>query len=136
MTFEQGLDSIQATLDELEEHLIAEKDKFIGYPCNADFNYEALYRFLAYPINNIGDPYDPSNYHLNTHRFELEVLKFFEEITQAQQEKHGVSPMAAQRETITAYFWPGRSCLMASSTTHKKPLLRGKILRCLNLPAS
>ena len=47
MTFDQGLDSIQATLNELEEHLIAEKDKFIGYPCNANFNYEPLYRFLA-----------------------------------------------------------------------------------------
>ena len=45
--------------------------------CNADFDYRDLFRFLAFPINNVGDPFVPSNFHLNTHAFECEVLDAF-----------------------------------------------------------
>ena len=137
MTFDQGLDSIQATLNELEEHLIAEKDKAIGYPCNASFNYEALYRFLAYPINNIGDPYIPSNYHLNTHHFELEVLKFFEEITQAPAgETWGYITNGGTEGNHYGLFLAREilpdGIVYYSQETHYSV---GKILRCLNLPS-
>ena len=137
MTFDQGLDSIQATLNELEEHLIAEKDKFIGYPCNANFNYEPLYRFLAYPINNIGDPYIPSNYHLNTHRFELEVLKFFEELTQAPAgETWGYVTNGGTEGNHYGLFLAREilpdGIVYYSQETHYSV---GKILRCLNLPS-
>ncbi len=60
-----------------------ESELFLGYPCNGIFDYSPLYRFLQYPINNVGDPYLPSNYHLNTHDFEREVLEIFQQLTQA-----------------------------------------------------
>ncbi len=64
-------------LDDLYQRLESERQRFIGYPCSAEFDYSPLYRFLGFPINNIGDPFVPSNYHLNTHEFECEVLEFF-----------------------------------------------------------
>lgn len=50
---------------------------YCGYPANSDFDYSALNHFLSMSINNIGDPNDMSNYHVNTHEFEREVLEFF-----------------------------------------------------------
>lgn len=70
-------------LDDLDETLRREARQFLGYPCTAEFDYRPLFRFLAYPINNVGDPFVPSNYHLNTHEFEREVLEEFFELTHA-----------------------------------------------------
>ena len=50
---------------------------FIGYPCNEKFSYEALFRFMSMPLNNVGDPWGPSNYQMNTHDFEREVITYF-----------------------------------------------------------
>ena len=54
-----------------------EADHFLGYPCTRVFDYSALYPFLSLPINNVGDPFLESNYHLNTHEYEREVIGFF-----------------------------------------------------------
>jgi histidine decarboxylase len=70
-------------LDNFYQDIQQESDLFLGYPCNGIFDYSPLYRFLQYPLNNVGDPYLPSNYHLNTHDFEREVLSIFQELTQA-----------------------------------------------------
>jgi histidine decarboxylase len=70
-------------LDRLYRTLKTEAQHFLGYPCNRQFNYEPLYLFLQFPLNNVGDPYLPSNYHLNTHDFECEVLDIFRQLTQA-----------------------------------------------------
>jgi histidine decarboxylase len=70
-------------LDLLDKDLQAEARRFIGYPCNGAFDYSPLFRFLQYPLNNIGDPYLPSNYHLHTHAFECEVLEIFQKLTEA-----------------------------------------------------
>ncbi|GAB4550030.1 MAG: hypothetical protein Tsb0014_44640 [Pleurocapsa sp.] len=70
-------------LDNFYQQIQEESELFLGYPCNGIFDYSPLYRFLQYPINNVGDPYLPSNYHLNTHDFEREVLGIFQQLTQA-----------------------------------------------------
>ena len=44
-------------LDDLHVRLQREARRFVGYPCTALFDYSPLYRFLAFPANNIGDPY-------------------------------------------------------------------------------
>ncbi len=77
----------QRRLDDLDAYLDQESTRFVGYPCTAEFNYQELYRFLVYPINNVGDPYVESNYHLNTHEFEREVLADFAGMTQAPAEQ-------------------------------------------------
>jgi histidine decarboxylase len=53
------------------------KKTFLGYPCDAEFDYRPLYRFLEFPINNIGDPFEASTYRLQTKEYEREVLLFF-----------------------------------------------------------
>lgn len=73
----------QKKLDDLFDVVSCEADRFAGYPCNALFDYTPLYRFLSYPMNNVGDPFVPSNYHLNTHNFEREVLEIFRGLTRA-----------------------------------------------------
>jgi histidine decarboxylase len=70
-------------LDLFHDALERERGRFIGYPCTAEYDYSPLYRFLGFPINNVGDPFIPSNYHLNTHEFEREVLEFFRELLHA-----------------------------------------------------
>ena len=70
-------------LDNFYRDIQRESELFLGYPCNGIFDYSPLYRFLQYSINNVGDPYLPSNYHLNTHDFEREVLGIFQQLTRA-----------------------------------------------------
>jgi histidine decarboxylase len=64
-------------LDKLYNKLKVLKKTFLGYPCDADFDYTSLYRFLEFPINNVGDPFERSTYRLQTKEFEKEVLKFY-----------------------------------------------------------
>lgn len=73
----------QQRLDALFAGLQGEYGHFIGYPCHGEFDYSPLFRFLAFPLNNVGDPFVPSNYHLNTHAIEREVLEICGRLTQA-----------------------------------------------------
>ena len=70
-------------LGELEQHCKEESSKFIGYPCNAVYDYSPLFQFLRFSVNNIGDPFLPSNYHINSLEFEREVLEIFRKLTAA-----------------------------------------------------
>ncbi len=68
-------------LEELHAYIDAQTRRFIGYPCNSNFNYSALARFLHYPINNVGDPFAPSTYRVHTREIEREVLAWFAGLT-------------------------------------------------------
>lgn len=72
-------------LDKFLRYLSDEALRFMGYPCSEVFDYAELLPLFQYPINNIGDPFTFSNYHLNSHHFEQEVLKYFKEITCAKE---------------------------------------------------
>ena len=54
--------------------------QFVGYPCNQDFDYSALFPFLSYSANNVGDPFHDSNFRTNTHEMEREVIGFFADL--------------------------------------------------------
>jgi histidine decarboxylase len=73
----------QARLDAFYARVAREAEMFVGYPVSAVFDYTPLYRFLSLPLNNVGDPYVASNYHLNTHEFEREVLEIFRGLVKA-----------------------------------------------------
>lgn len=74
----------QQRLDALKEKLAALRPTNIGYPCNQEFDYSELAPFLAWSANNIGDPFGPSNYRMNTLDFEREVLADFARFTHAE----------------------------------------------------
>ncbi|WP_375779077.1 histidine decarboxylase [Bradyrhizobium sp. ma5] len=56
---------------------------FLGYPFAKDFNYEPLWRFLKFTGNNLGDPFEPGTYRVNSHAFECEVVEFFAQLFRA-----------------------------------------------------
>ena len=71
----------QRRLEEVYEYIQRQSQTFIGYPCNGDFDYSPLERFLSYPINNVGDPFSPCTYRVHTREIEREVLAWFAELT-------------------------------------------------------
>ena len=81
-------DPDRARLDKLYQDLLAMGPYSVGYPCNQVFDYSELYRFLSLPINNVGDPFSGSNYRLNTHEFEREVVRDFARFTRAPADDH------------------------------------------------
>jgi histidine decarboxylase len=63
-------------LEEFYEKLEKKTSGFLGYPVSKDFNYEALFRFLKFPLNNLGDPFVDSTYQVDSRPMEKEVLTF------------------------------------------------------------
>ena len=68
---------IQKRLGHLLRDIHAATRQQVGYPVNQDFDYSALVPFLDYSINNVGDPFHPSNFWGNTHEIEREVIGIF-----------------------------------------------------------
>jgi len=70
-------------LNSLSQHLKQEAQHFLGYPCTSIFDYSSLFHFLDLPMNNVGDPFVNTLFHLNSHEFEREVLEIFRSWTHA-----------------------------------------------------
>ncbi len=125
----------QRRLDGLYETLQREADCFLGYPCNRLFDYGPLYRFLSFPINNCGDPFVPSNFHLNSHPFEREVLEVFRELTHAPADSFWGYVTSGGSEGNMYGIFLGRELypdgvVYYSEDTHYSV---NKILRCLHI---
>jgi histidine decarboxylase len=80
-------DEAKAKLAELTGYLEKERKGAVGYPCNHLFDYSELSHFLDYSINNLGDPFESSNYRLHTREMELEVIDFFAELAKLPKEE-------------------------------------------------
>lgn len=61
----------------------ARTENFLGYPVSKDFDYKDLYEFLKYPLNNLGDPFTPSTWKVDTREFEREVIEFMAQLFRA-----------------------------------------------------
>ena len=61
----------------LEQSFGEATDHMLGYPTNFDFDYEEILPFLKYGANNVGDPFHGSNYRVNCHEIEREVVGRF-----------------------------------------------------------
>ena len=77
----------QARLDELLESFEREAAVQVGYPSNQDYDYTELLPFLQYSANNVGDPFQGSNYRLNTHEIEQEVITWFADLMRLDREE-------------------------------------------------
>lgn len=77
----------QTRLDQLIEQLREDSSVELGYPVAFDLNYAPLAPFLDYSLNNIGDPFQPAAYRLNTHDYEREVVEFFAQLTRAPEKR-------------------------------------------------
>ncbi len=73
----------QERLQRLFDFLKEATPRCVGYPGNGRFDYTPLLPLLAYPVNNIGDPFVSSSFSLNTHEFEREVVRWFADLYHA-----------------------------------------------------
>ena len=75
-------------LDDFYRLMEKESSRFLGYPSNAVFDYSDLYRFLRFPLNNIGDPFVESTFRVHSRPFEQDVLRFFAEMYHAPEDNY------------------------------------------------
>ncbi|MEO0446358.1 MAG: histidine decarboxylase, partial [Verrucomicrobiota bacterium] len=71
-------------LDDLFAHCLEQRSHFAGYPVNTRLDYGELFRFLEFPLNNVGDPFREGTYGLQTHAIEREVIEWFGEVLHAE----------------------------------------------------
>ena len=64
-------------LDEYRKVLDARQQRHLGYPYNLAYNHQEIWPFMQYSINNLGDPYQTSNYAVHSRPFELAIIDFF-----------------------------------------------------------
>ncbi len=67
-------------LDDQLARVREDADHMIGYPATRALDFSPLYPFFDFLLNNLGDPYTPSSYRLNTHEIECEVIEWFTEL--------------------------------------------------------
>lgn len=58
-------------------NLIEHKQFHAGYPYNLEFSFSKYGYLLDYLVNNLGDPFIPSNYSMDSREFEKEIIKYF-----------------------------------------------------------
>ena len=75
-------------LDDFYRAMERESSRFVGYPSNGAFDYSDLYRFLRFPLNNVGDPFVESTYRVHSRSFEQDVLRFFAKMYRAPEDNY------------------------------------------------
>ena len=78
----------EGRLDDFFEAMEKESSRSLGYPSNAVFDYSDLYRFLRFPLNNIGDPFVESTFRVHSRSFERDVLRFFAKMYHAPEDNY------------------------------------------------
>jgi histidine decarboxylase len=79
-----------------ETEILQAYDKFLqqrstvhfGYPYNLMYDHSELYSFMKYSINNLGDPFVPSNYGIHSRQFECSVIDFFAQLWNMQPDSY------------------------------------------------
>ncbi len=66
----ERLSALQEVFEEASAHML-------GYPVNMNFDYREILPFLNYNANNVGDPFHGTNYRVNCHEIEREVIARF-----------------------------------------------------------
>jgi histidine decarboxylase len=64
-------------LEAYDKFLKQRSSVHLGYPYNLMYDHSELYSFMKYSINNLGDPFVPSNYAVHSRQFECSVIDFF-----------------------------------------------------------
>jgi hypothetical protein len=71
------MDKVTSRLAAFKKDMAAKSSTMLGYPINTSRDYRPLYDLLDYALINLGDPFVPSSWRINSEKFELEVLDFF-----------------------------------------------------------
>lgn len=70
-------------LDQMQANLAKFHEDSMGYPIAKDFDYNPLYKFLKFPMNNLGDPFVEGTYKVHSYDAEREVIEFFAHLFRA-----------------------------------------------------
>jgi histidine decarboxylase len=128
---------LEKKIKDLHHFFEENMESFLGYPCNGKFDYRSLYPFLDYPLNNVGDPFISSNFSLNTHNIEREVIEIFQDLTNADKsETWGYCTNGGTEGNMYGLFvareiYP-KGIIYYSEETHYSV---NKIIKCLNVPS-
>lgn len=123
-------------LDDLFDSLLRQRHRFVGYPCTADLDYRELFRFLDFPVNNVGDPFKDGTYRLHTHEFEREVVRWFAQLCHGpENDTWGYVTNGGTEGNLYGLYLarelhPGAICYYSQDTHYSV----AKILRLLQLP--
>ncbi len=71
------MDKVNQRLTSFKKDMDAKTASMLGYPINTSANFRPLYDFLDYALINLGDPFVPSSWRINSEKFEQEALRFF-----------------------------------------------------------
>lgn len=76
----------QAAIGNLRERLQARSADHLGYPYNFDHSAHMgpLHDLMRFSINNLGDPFDPSNYDVETREYEVAVIDTYAKLWKAE----------------------------------------------------
>ncbi len=99
------MDYFQRLINRLENNL----SLYAGYPPNTEFDYSELYKFLKYPINNLGDPFELKN-PFSTQEFEKEVINWFLSLYSSRKDGWGYITTGGT-EGVLFGMWNGREKL-------------------------
>ncbi|CAB9525820.1 Histidine decarboxylase [Seminavis robusta] len=75
-------------LDAYDQFLQRKSSVHFGYPYNLMYNHSELYEFMKYSINNLGDPFVPSNYSVHSRQFECAVIDFFADLWKMEKDSY------------------------------------------------
>ena len=75
-------------LDVYDQLLQQRSSVHLGYPYNLMYDHSELYSFMKYSINNLGDPFVPSNYGVHSRQFECAVIDFFANLWKMEEQKY------------------------------------------------
>lgn len=75
-------------LDAYDRLLQQRSSVHMGYPYNLMYDHSELYSFMKYSINNLGDPFVPSNYGVHSRQFECAVIDFFANLWKMEQDQY------------------------------------------------
>ena len=75
-------------LQAYEKYLQQRSSVHFGYPYNLMYDHQELFNFMKYSINNLGDPFVPSNYSVHSRQFECAVIDFFARLWKADEDSY------------------------------------------------
>ena len=82
------LPPVEDILDHFEADLRRKTKQHAGYPYNLDYDFKDLFKFMNYSINNLGDPFQTSNYGVHSRAFETAVVDFFARLWKLDEEEY------------------------------------------------
>ena len=119
----KDLPAVTDILDKFEEDLQRKTQNHAGYPYNLNYNFEELFKFMNYSINNLGDPFVTSNYGVHSRAFETSVVDFFARLWKLKDEEYWGYVTSCGTEGNLHSVLVAREChpegiLMSSTETH------------------